>query len=261
MGQWGLLLVAALLVLSGAVIAVLPLRAERRRLRRRLEAAAAQLQHLQTSFARFAPSAVVEGIVARGRPGDAEKKEVTILFADLVAFTALSEVLSPEVLVRVLNEYFVRMSRVIGEHRGHVSKFIGDGLMALFGALEPNPWQANDAVHAALAMHGALRAYNEELEAKGLPALRLGVGIHRGSAIAGVIGSHELLEFTVIGRTVNLAARVEHLTRVHQAEILVTAAVRAALDPRFVLEELPAQRVRGVAEPVVAYAVRGVRDV
>ena len=90
--------------------------------------------------------------------------------------------------------------------------------------------------------------------------LRLGIGIHCGAAIAGVIGSHELLEFTVIGRTVNLAARVERLTRVHQADILVTAAVRAALDPRYVLEELPAREVRGVAEPVVTYAVRGMRE-
>lgn len=235
------------------------LHAERRRMRRRLDMATAELQRLQTSFAHFAPSAVVDGIVARGRARDAERKSVTVLFADLVSFTAMSEALAPEVLVALLNEYFVRMSRVIGEHRGYVAKFIGDGLMALFGALEPNPWQTNDAVSAALAMQDELRRYNDELAGRRLPTLRVGIGIHCGTAIAGVIGSHELLEFTVIGHTVNLASRVERLTRVHNADILVTADVQAALDPRFVLEELPAREVHGVAGPVVTYAVRGVR--
>jgi adenylate cyclase len=251
------LLTVAVALLAAAAVIVWRLQGERRRLRQRLETAAAELQHLQTSFSRFAPGAVVERIVGGGHASEAERKQVTVLFADLIAFTALSEALGPEVLVAVLNEYFVRMSRVIGAHRGHVGKFIGDGLMALFGALEPNPWQANDAVSAALAMQDALAAYNAELASRNLPALRLGIGIHCGPVIAGVIGSHELLEFTVIGRTVNLAARVERLTRVHQASILITGAVRAELDPRYVLEELAAQPVRGVAQPVVTYAVRG----
>jgi adenylate cyclase len=253
--------------LAGGVILVLALigfarylQADRRRVRSRLDAATAELQRMQTNFAHFAPSAVVEGIIARGRAREAERKQVTVLFADLVSFTAMSEALAPEVLVAVLNDYFVRMSRVIAHHRGHVAKFIGDGLMALFGAFEPNPWQVNDAAYAALGMQDALRAYNEELAARRLPPLRVGIGIHCGAAIAGVIGSHDLLEFTVIGRTVNLASRVERLTRVHDAGILVTADVRELLDPRFIVEELPPHEVRGVAEPVVTYAVRGVRS-
>ena len=256
MSTASLLLLALVVCALGAL--VYRVQTDRRRMRNRLEVASAELQRLQTNFARFAPGAIVEGIVAQGRARDAERKQVTVLFADLVSFTALSEALDPDVLVGVLNEYFVRMSRVIGDHRGHVAKFIGDGLMALFGALEPNPWQANDAVSAALAMRQALALYNEELVKRSLPALRVGIGIHSGSAVAGVIGSYELLEFTVIGRTVNLASRVERLTRQHDADILITADVRAALDPRFLLEELPAREVRGVAEPVVTWAVRGI---
>jgi adenylate cyclase len=257
----GPLLVGGALFAGAAVAGALyRLRAERRRFRRRIDAATAELQHLQTSFARFAPGVVVEGIAAGRRPTGGERRDVTVLFADLVAFTALSEALAPELLVTVLNQYFVRMSRVIEEHRGHISKFIGDGLMALFGATEPNPWQANDAAHAALAMQRALATYNEELTARALPALRLGIGIHSGVAVAGVIGSHELMEFTVIGRTVNLAARVERLTRVHRADILLTEAVRRVLDPRFELEELPPREVRGVSEPVVTYALKGFRE-
>jgi class 3 adenylate cyclase len=255
-----LLLGGALFLLAGAAMAAQRLRADRQRLRQRLEAASQELQRLQTAFAGFAPSTVVQGIAARGQPSDAEKRDVTVLFADLVAFTALSEALAPEVLVSVLNEYFVRMSRVISEHRGHVSKFIGDGLMALFGALEPNPWQANDAVRAALAMQRGVAAYNHDLAQRGLPPLRLGVGINRGPAIAGIIGSDALMEFTVIGQTVNVASRVERLTRVHGTDVLITAAVRDGLDPRFVLEELPARAVRGVSDPVLTYAVKAFRD-
>jgi class 3 adenylate cyclase len=255
-----LLLAGGAVVLGGAALALQRLYADRRRLRRRLETASTELQRLQTSFAGFAPSAVVEGIVARGKPTEAEKKQVTVLFADLVSFTALSEGLAPEVLVAVLNEYFVRMSRVIGEHRGHVAKFIGDGLMALFGAHEPNPWQANDAVHAALAMQRAVVDFNHDLTARGLPALQVGIGIHRGPAVAGVIGSYALMEFTVIGHTVNLASRVERLTRVHAVDVLITDAVREQLDPRFVLDPQPPSPVHGLSDPVTTYAVRDFRD-
>jgi adenylate cyclase len=230
-------------------------RREVSRLRERLETASMELQRLQIAFARFTPQEVIERIIASGVATSADKKEVTVLFADLVGFTRISERLDPAVLVQILNGHFARMSRVITEHRGHVSKFIGDGMLALFGALDANPWQANDAVHAGLAMRAALGEYNRELEAAGLPTLRMGIGLHRGVAVAGVVGSHELMEFTVIGNTVNLAARVERLTRVHQTDMLVTRAVKETLDPRFVLRELPAVPIRGISDPVVTFAV------
>ena len=215
-----------------------------------------ELQQLETSFARFAPRQVIERIIASGASTTtAEKKDVTILFADIVGFTHLSESLDADLLVTILNGYFARMSRVIADHRGHVSKFIGDGILALFGAIEPNPWQANDAVHAALAMQAELQAYNRELIPSGIPEIRVGIGLHRGTAVAGLIGSNELMEFTVIGHHVNLASRVEGLTRLHRVGILVTPALRDALDPRFVLRELPAATVPGISEPLVTYAV------
>lgn len=255
----------AVLGVTGAVAGVLGYQLWRTykevaRLRNRLESAARELERLQTSFARFAPEEVVEKIVASGVTTGGEKKEVTVLFADLVGSTTLSEVLDPAVLVNLLNGYFARMSRVISDHRGHVSKFIGDGILALFGALQPNPWQSNDAVQAALAMQAELEAYNSKLAGEGLPALKMGIGLHRGVAVAGVIGSSDLMEFTVIGSNVNLAARVERLTRAHDAGILVTDALRVNLDPRFVLRRLPPVTVQGISEPVVTYAVEGVRD-
>jgi adenylate cyclase len=258
MTRWGveLLLGGAF---AGTLYFLRQVRRERARLRQRLELASQELERLQLAFGRFAPAQVIERIIAAGISTSAEKKEVTVLFADLVGFTVLSERLEPEVLVRLLNGYFARMSRVITAHRGHVSKFIGDGILALFGAIERNPWQANDAVHAALAMRAELEAYDRELDLD-LPApLRVGIGLHRGPVVAGITGSDELMEFTVIGRTVNLASRVERLTRKVGVDILVTDAVRQELDQRFELRPLAPESVAGIAEPVVTYAVQGFR--
>jgi adenylate cyclase len=229
-------------------------------LRSQLEAAAADLQQLQQTCARLAPAGVVQHLIADGVAGGsgtaAERKVVTALFADLVGYTAMSERLEPPVLARILNGYFQRMSDAIHEHRGHISTFFGDGILAYFGALQPNPWQCNDAVRAALAMQAAIRDYNTELAKEGLPSLALGIGIHRGPGLAGLVGSRERMEYAFVGRTVNLAARVQSLTRIHHADILVTEALRAELDSRFVLTPMPAERVKGIAEPVVTYAVR-----
>jgi adenylate cyclase len=189
---------------------------------------------------------------------NAERKEVTALFADLVGYTRLSEELDPPVLAGMLNGYFQRMSDAIGEYQGHVSTFIGDGLLAYFGALEPNPWQSDDAVHAALAMRKALEDYNRELSEEGLPRLGFGIGIHRGMGLAGWVGSRERMEYAIVGRTVNVAARVQALTRAYDdVDVLVTNAVKVHLDPRFQLSRLPAARLKGLEAPVATWAVVG----
>ena len=230
-------------------------------LRLQLDAATLELQQLQVACSRLAPAGVVQRLVADGTTpsaeATAERKVATALFADLVGYTAMSERLEPAVLARVLNGYFQRMSDAIHQHRGHVSTFLGDGILAYFGAIQPNPWQCDDAVRAALAMRAALEAYNVELTAEGLPALALGVGIHRGPGLAGLIGARERMEYGFVGSTVNLAARVQGLTRVHQVDILVTEALRAELDPHFVLTPMPPETVKGIAEAVVTYAVKG----
>lgn len=215
------------------------------------------LEQLQQAFARFAPAEVVEDIVGYGVSVRSEKKDITVLFADLRGFTALSESMDPGSLVEILNGYLTVMSRAITAHRGHVSKFIGDGIMAIFGALEPNPWQTIDAALAALAMREALAGYNAKLESQGHRPLALGIGIHRGLAVAGVIGTPELMEYTVIGSTVNVASRVEELTRHFLADILLTEEAKAALDPRFDVRALPPAAVKGLSIPVSTYALEG----
>jgi adenylate cyclase len=225
------------------------------RLRDGLAFAGEDLERLQRSFSRFAPEEIVERIIASGVPTQGERTEVTALFADLVGYTALSESMEPSDLVRILNGYFERMSQAITEHRGHVSTFVGDGILALFGALRPNPWQGNDAVLAALAMRRELAAYNRELQQQGVPTLSIGVGLHRGTGVTGLVGSRDLMQFAFVGRVVNLASRVQDLTRLHGVDILLTHAVQETLDARFKLRELPPAEVRGVADPVALFSV------
>ncbi len=252
-----ILAAVAAAVVAGLIVWVWRSRREIERLNDRLESASANLQNLQLAFSRFAPDEVVERVIASGIGETGEKKEVTALFADLVGFTALSESVEPTVLVGILNGYFERMSEAISQHRGYVSTFIGDGLLAFFGALAPNPWQGNDAVQAALAMRTAIASYNNELARNGLPALAIGIGLNRGTGVAGLVGSRDLKEFTLVGRTVNVAARVQDLTRQYEADIILTEALGKTLDPRFRLSPLPPTLVKGVAEPLSIYAVEG----
>ncbi len=250
-------LIVAALGLLGALLAALYRQGRRAKaLEAQVEAAAMELQRLQEACSRLAPAGVVQSLIADRADAGAERKVVTALFSDLVGYTAMSERLEPAALAHVLNGYFQRMSDAIHEHRGHVSTFLGDGILAFFGALQPNPWQCNDAVRAALAMRAAIRDYNEELAREGLPPLAVGIGIHRGPGLAGLIGSRERMEYAFVGPTVNLAARVQTLTRIHKVDILVTDALREHLDPRFVLEPMPPEAVKGIEEPVVTYAVR-----
>jgi class 3 adenylate cyclase len=230
-------------------------RTRAKQLRARLADAQLHLQRLERSFARFAPPQIVDRIIATGDATGGEKKEVTVLFADLAGFTRLSERVEPAVLVGIVNGYFERMNRVVAEHRGYVAALLGDGLLAFFGALDANPWQSDDAAHAALAIRTELAAYNRRLAGDGLPEITLGVGLHRGVGVAGVVGSKELSTFSVVGSTVNITARVQDLTRAHGVDILLTQPVRDVLDPRFVLRELPADELRGVAARMTTFAL------
>src|SRR5262249_7838187 len=229
-------------------------------LERRLGQSARELEVLQQAFARFAPSEVVEAIIAQGISTQSDTKEITVLFADVKGFTPMAEQLAPDRLVALLNGYFAAVGDVIAADRGHLAEFLGDGRAARFGGREPNPSQTNDAVHAALAMRAALDAYNGRLRADGLPSIAAGIGIHRGPVVAGVIGNAALMEYGVIGRTVNVASRVERLTRIHETDVLVTDAVRAHLDGRFRLRAMPAMDLKAIPHPVVTYVVEAYDD-
>lgn len=251
-------MIAALILALVAALAGLGWQRHRLRvLRQRLAATSAELQRVQQSCSLLAPAGIVQRVVSEGLESVAEHKIVTAVFTDLVGYTALSQQLEAAELTQLLNGYFERVSDAVTAHRGRIGTFLGDGILAFFGALEPNPWQCNDAVHAALAMRAAIADYAGELQRQGLPPIAIGVGIHRGSGLAGLIGTPARREFTVVGPTVNIAARVQALTRAQGVDILLTDSVREQLDPRFLLRAMPALPVKGLSEALVTYAVLG----
>ena len=235
---------------------------DRRRLaqlERLLVAEGQKLEHLQRQFERFAPAQVVEQLTEGAAAYAPDRRQVTILFADLLGFTALCDRLDPAVTVSMLNDYFHRMTEAISRHHGHVAALMGDGLLALFGALEPNPWQERDSVLAALEMRSELAQYNMSLRSRDLPELRFGVGIHKGEVVAGVMGAGGLFKFDVAGDTVNVASRVEGLTSKYQVDLLITEEIRSALDDSFRVAPMAPAAVKGKAEPIQTYYVETVQ--
>lgn len=214
-----------------------------------------KLERLQREFERFAPPDVVERLTDGSGEVAPQRRRVTMLFADLRGFTTLCDQLDPALTVTILNNYFHHMNQAVARHHGHINELVGDGLLALFGALEPNRWQGRDSVLAALEMRAALVRYNVELCARGLPELRFGIGIHSGEVVAGVIGTGGLSKFSVTGDPINVASRVEGLTRQFKVDLLITDEVRLTLDDRFRLRAMPPTLVKGKVEPIRTWFV------
>lgn len=213
------------------------------------------LEQLQLDFGRFAPWELIERLTASDLAALSGRRMVTVLFADLRGFTALCDQLEPETVVELLNGYFQCMTEAIKANHGQVTELVGDGMLALFGALDHNPWRTQDAVRSALAMRSALATYNAQLRARGMGQLRFGIGIHDGEVIAGVIGNAELSKFGVVGDTINVASRVEGLTGQLGVDILITEDVRGTLDARFRVQAMPSMPVKGKEAPLVTYQV------
>ncbi len=219
-----------------------------------------KLEDLQVNFGRFAPQEVIEQLTdAEGRYKPS-MRNVTVLFADLQGFTKMCEELDPPIVVSILNGYFRIMSKVISENHGRVTELMGDGLLALFGALVHNPWHVQDAVNGALSMRKALSEYNEELRKKSLPELTFGIGIHQGEVLAGVMGNFELSKFAVVGDTINVASRIEALTRTLGVDLLISETVKKQLDDRYSLKEMKPMPVKGKIHPVTTYYVEGLKS-
>ena len=204
----------------------------------------------------LAPELVSELLTAKTLPVSGGKTQrITLLFADIRAFTVMAEKHSPERVVEFLNDYLSTMTEIIFAHDGTVDKFIGDAVMAFFGAPRPTDRDEKNALRAAAAMTGAL----PEIAARhpGMTPLAIGIGIHTGEAIVGNVGSERRLDYTAIGDAVNLASRIEGLTKQYGCGILLSEATRAQLPvdglPGLALREIDLVAVKGKAQPTLIY--------
>src|ERR1035438_8644915 len=198
-------------------------------------------------------------LVSGGGALGGEELEVTVLFVDIRSFTRLSESIPPREVLALLNRYFDRMSVIVEIYLGVVDKYMGDAIMALFGAPVALPNHADNAILAALEMKSALARLNAELATEGGTKLAFGIGINTARVIAGNIGSSRRLNYSVLGDGVNVAARLQDLTRMSQyrADILVSAATLRVARGQYRVRPLGAAPVRGRDEPVEIFAVEG----
>jgi class 3 adenylate cyclase/L-ascorbate metabolism protein UlaG (beta-lactamase superfamily) len=213
-------------------------------------------ERLRQTFGLHVGRQAAEQILARDPGLGGVEEVITVMFVDIRAFTARAAASSPREVVQLLNEFLRVMVQVVEEqHGGMINKFLGDGFMALFGVGNSDA-HADNALAAARDMLRALTNLNEVLERDGGKSIAIGVGIHSGGAIVGSIGSPQRLEFTAIGDTVNLASRMETLTKQIGVPVLMTEATRLLLRDTAGLEKHPPQAVKGIEEPVSVFSVR-----
>jgi class 3 adenylate cyclase len=209
-------------------------------------------EHIRETFGKYVTREIRDEILAGRVALEGQTREVTILFSDLRDFTSWVEAHDPREVVRDLNAYFTTMEAAIRAQGGLVLQFIGDEIEAVFGAPVADPRHAPMAVAAALDMRRRLAAWNAERRA-GVPVLRHGIGIHTGKVLAGNIGSPDRLSYALVGDAVNLASRIQSLTKELGADILVSGATARRLDTTVPLEPLPAVTVKGKAAAVEVY--------
>jgi class 3 adenylate cyclase len=224
-------------------------------LERRIEERTVELVQLNKAYERFVPGEIVKFLrkksILEVNLGDQIQQEMTVLFSDIRSFTSLSEQMTPEDNFKFINAYLSRMSPIIRDYQGFIDKYMGDGIMALF------PDSPNHALKAAISMLETLTAYNLTRGRLGQPSINIGIGLHTGLVMLGTVGEAERMEGTVISDAVNLASRLEGLTKLYGASILITESTLYSLDrpERYQFRFLDKVKVKGKKEPVSVFEI------
>ena len=220
---------------------------------KRLHAAVVQKESAATAFRSFVPRQVAERIELGGSAGALTRElDATILFSDIRGYSTLAEHLPPGEVAELVGRHLAAMTDEIQLHGGLVDQFIGDAVMGVFGAPEPESDHAERAVRCAIAMQSRQRELNEEAEASGRLSLHIGIGINSGPVVAGVVGTTGRFEYTVVGDAVNVAARLQN--EAAAGEIVASAATVSAI-PGFRSERMGPRTVKGREEPVEVFRV------
>ncbi|MBU6431765.1 MAG: adenylate/guanylate cyclase domain-containing protein [Nitrospirae bacterium] len=212
-------------------------------------------RQLRTVFDKYMAAEVVDEIMRNPeaiRLGG-ERKELSVFFSDVAGFTSLSEQLDPETLVELLNKYLSAMTDIILRHRGNVNKYLGDGIMAIFGAPRGDPNHASLACFAALDSQSELARLREQWKAEGQPEISARIGINSGWLVVGNMGSQARMEYTVMGDTVNLASRLEGANKFYDTLILLGPRTYELAAQDIEAREVDLMRVKGKKEPVVVF--------
>ncbi len=217
-------------------------------------------RRLRAAFGQYVSPEVMDRVLREGTGFAGEVRTVSVLMSDLRGFTTLSERLPPDRISEMMNEYFTAMVDVILRHRGIVQDFIGDGILAVYGAPVDDPDHAWHAVTTALDMQTALRRLNDRWQAEHRPLLAMGVAVHTGEVFAGNVGSPRRKKYAVMGDTVNTTSRIEGLNRDLATSILISGATLAQVKERVVVQDRGSVAVKGRRQPVEVFELVGLAE-
>ena len=208
---------------------------------------------IKESFGKYVSQEIRDEILAGKVSLDGEMKRVTLLFSDLRDFTPFVESTHPKQVVTIMNQYFTQMTEAIKENRGLVLQYVGDEIEAVFGAPVSYDDHTDMAVKASLEMRRRLIELNKSFEKQGFNPLQHGIGIHTGAVLAGNIGSKDRISYALVGDTVNLASRIQGLTREFSCDVILSQTTNSLLTGNFIAEQLSAVNVKGKKEKVLIY--------
>lgn len=215
----------------------------------------------RSNLARYFAPSLVEHLAERDDPlGEVRAQSVVVMFVDIVGFTKMAEHDAPDKVVKFLREFHGRMEKAVFDHHGTLDKFLGDGLMIIFGTPHTSPDDAKNALECAVAMQETIAEWNEMRSEKALSLVKLSIGLHYGEVVLGDIGSERRMEFAVLGDVVNVSSRLEALTRTVGASVVASEMVMAAAGEDAVqkagFELIGSQEIRGREEPVTIWGIK-----